>query len=157
MASRWDKFLVGTYAFSQEGFQRRNHANGSLGAYSENSGVYTQEKGLTVEAAVGYMTFGGDRTLKGEIKFVKPDGLVSGQKFDGTYVVDAPVSGPQLISGRIKTVPPSSADGPGVDYYFVAADGWRELRLLVTKLVPKSVSDPTVRRPFFSTVTMRKL
>ena len=78
----------------------------------------------------------------------------------GTTPSTAP---PTTLTGaaRARTLTPvggaKASDGPTLDYRFVAAANWLELRFVVSRMVPKGRSAPKDLRSFITAGTMRKL
>jgi len=162
--------LVGTYAFSHDGFIFTKTPFNSPGiptlpAY-ELSGTppaFTQIGGFAVEGAVGHMVFSGDGTVAGAVH-VYQHGIAMGstKQFTGTYTIQTehydikgsagskvivPGVGHILVhTGTISTV---TGNVPLMDYYFVAADKLRELKFMLT--IPANAA-----RPFSATGVMVK-
>ena len=72
----------------------------------------------------------------------------------GTYTVRVAYGVDVVYTGEITTID-SKVNGPAVNYYFVAADRWKELRFLITHF-QSDRSDSTTIRPFTLSGTMRK-
>ena len=154
--------LSGAYVFSHDGFIRNDPPYPTnvptLVAYlDDGKGNYEQQSGFTIEGAVGWMMFDGSGGVTGRVMFNKHGIGVPAQAadFEGTYTVNLTTGIDVVYTGTINTKGKNQT-GPLVNYYFVAADNWRELRFLITDF-QNDQNNAQTKRTFTATGTMRKV
>ena len=150
--------LTGAYAFSHDGFliataPFSNPAVQTLPGYgvsyvNPNATNPTLQfdhiGGFAIEGAVGYMVFSGTGKVTGSVNVYQHGLKGSDKPVTGTYTVVRRAviakKGKRLsavYSGAISTV---DSNGKVVDYYFVAANGFRELRFMITNFAGKNLA-----------------
>ena len=113
--------LCGTFAFSHRGeFE------------SPNQPPAPSPTVFTPQTQVGYLTFDGQGGVSGEITVNRNGGVSQVSTPGGSYTLNLSSDG--IATGTIKT---TSQVGPttniGIEYSFVVADDWKELKYAVRK------------------------
>lgn len=138
--------LRGSFAFSHRGeFE------------STNQPVPPNSTAFVSQTQAGYLTFDGQGGVDGKIKVNRNGGTSEDIIAQGSYTVEITNNG--IATGIIKTAGNLNAAAiVKIEYYFVVADNWKELKYSVQKAEITDQTNNSTRQPkVLAWGTMRKI